>query len=154
MGEEKARILAKESETEMAIGEATFNVKMYDQGKLVELVDQVEAKTEEANLLRSKADKLAVSGIYNRTCGNRDRANEELLRVARCIEESIVLDGEISEHSSQLIYFSRQIEISEHVRSRAQNIMREVEHDLERVQFHIVKSSSGVTRIFVSSPSG
>ena len=67
MGEEKARILAKESETEMAIGEATFNVKMYDQGKLVELVDQVEAKTEEANLLRSKADKLAVSGIYNMT---------------------------------------------------------------------------------------
>ena len=48
-----------------------------------------------------------------------------------------MLDGEILEHSSQLIYLSRQIEISEHVRSRAQNIMREVEHDLERVQFHI-----------------
>ena len=55
----------------MVIWEASSNIKMYNQGKLVELVDQVEANTKEANLLRSKAHNLAVSGIYNRTCGNR-----------------------------------------------------------------------------------
>ena len=66
-----------------------------------------------------------------------ETANEVLLRVARWIEEAIVLDGEISEHSSQLIKLCRQSEMAEHDRRRAQNIMIEVKHDLDRVQFHI-----------------
>ena len=100
-------------------------------------MDQVEAKTKKADLLRSKAYSLAVPGIYMRMCGNRDRANEVLLRVALWIEEAIVLDGEISEHSSQLMKLCKQSEMAEHDRRRAQNIMIEVKHNLERVQFHI-----------------
>ena len=57
--------------------------------------------------------------------------------MARWIEEAIVLDGEISEHSSQLMKLCRQSEMAEHDRRRAQNIMIEVKHDLDRVQFHI-----------------
>ena len=51
--------------------EARLNRKIYNLGKtriLTEILDQVEAKTKEANLLRSKAYNLAVSDIYNRTC--------------------------------------------------------------------------------------
>ena len=66
-------------------------------------MDQVEIKTKEADLLRSRAYNLAVPGIYMRTCGNRFRANEVLLRVALWLEEAIVLDGEILMHSSQLM---------------------------------------------------
>ena len=57
--------------------------------------------------------------------------------MARWIEEAIVLDGEISEHSSQLMKLCRQSEMAELDRRRAQNIMIEVKHDLDRVQFHI-----------------
>ena len=114
-----------------------FNIKMYYRGTLVELVDQVEANTKEGNLLRSKAYNLAVPGIYMRICGNRDRANEVLLRVALWIEEAIVLDGEISEHSSQLMKLCKQSEIASHDKRRAQNILIEVKHDLDRVRFHI-----------------
>ena len=71
--------------------------------KLVDLLDQVETRTKEADLFRSRAYNLEVSGIYMRTCGNRVQANELLLRVARWLEEAVVLDGEISEHSSQLM---------------------------------------------------
>ena len=68
--------------------EATFDIKQYNhpKGKLVDLVDQVEAKTKQADLLRSRAYTLAVPGIYMRMCGNRDRASKVLLKVARCIE--------------------------------------------------------------------
>ena len=137
LSEEDTRLFKTQLDTESVIGQATFNIKMYYRGTLVELVDQVEANTKEGNLLRSKAYNLAVSGNYNRECGNRDRANEEMLRVNRWIEEAIVLDGEISEHSSQVMELSKQIETSEHDIRRARNILREVKYDQDRVQVHM-----------------
>ena len=48
-----------------------------------------------------------------------------------------MLDGEIAENSSRLMKLNKRIEMAEHQRRRAQTIIREVEHDLNRVQFHI-----------------
>ena len=53
------------------------------------------------------------------------------------LEEAIVLDGEISEHSSQLMKLCKQSEIASHDKRRAQNILIEVKYDLDRVRFHI-----------------
>ena len=71
---EKTCLWTEEWETQIVISEATLDIQLCDhpRGKLVDLVDQVEAKTKEADLLRSKAFNLAVPGIYLRTCGNRD----------------------------------------------------------------------------------
>ena len=63
------------------------------------------------------------------TCGNRDRANKVLLRVAHWIKEAIVLDGEISEHSSELMKLCKQIEVAEHDRRRAHNVLAEEKDD-------------------------
>ena len=67
--------------------------------------------------------------------------------MARWINEAIVLDGEISEHSSQLMQLCKQIEVAEHERRRAQNILIEVNHDLERVQFHISTAERHLTEL-------
>ena len=74
MGTEKTGLSTKKWETQIVISEATLDIHLCDhpKGILVDLVDQVEAKTKEADLLRSKAYNLAVPGIYLRTCGNRD----------------------------------------------------------------------------------
>ena len=82
-----------QSEAKQVIWQATYDIKKYDQNQLIVLVDQVEAKTREANLRRSKTYELAVSGIYHRTRGDRSRANQELNKVEHWIEEATVLDG-------------------------------------------------------------
>ena len=57
--------------------------------------------------------------------------------MARWIEEAIVLDGEISEQSSQFVQLCRRCETAAHDRRRAQNVVIEVKYDLDRVRFHI-----------------
>ena len=66
LSEEDTRLFKTQLDTELVIWQATFNIKMYYRGQLVKLVDPVEANTKEANLLRSKAYNLAVSGSYIR----------------------------------------------------------------------------------------
>ena len=78
-----------------------------------------------------------MSSIYNRTRGDRNRANQELRRVEHRIEEATMLDEEIAEHSSRLMKLNKQIEMAEHQGRQAQTIKRDVEHDLNGVQFHI-----------------
>ena len=137
LNNEDCCLLGIQSEAKIVIWQATYDIKKYDQNQLIVLVDQVEAKAREANLRRSKAYELAVSDIYHRSCGNRNRADRELHRVEHWIEVATVLDGEITEHSSRLMKLNKRIEMAEHQRRRAQTIIREVEHDLKGVQFHI-----------------
>ena len=70
LNNEYCRLLTRQSETKQVVWMATWAIKKDDQNQLV--------KTREANLCRSKAYKLAVSGIYHRTCGDRNQANREL----------------------------------------------------------------------------
>ena len=54
---EKTRLSTEKWQTEIVISEANLDIQLYDhpRGKLVDLVDQVETKTKEADLLRSRA---------------------------------------------------------------------------------------------------
>ena len=70
LNNEYGNLLTNQSEANHVIWMATWAIKKGNQNQLVVLVDQVEAKTREANLRRSKAYELAVSGIYHRTCGD------------------------------------------------------------------------------------
>ena len=77
-----------------------------------------------------------MPGIYERMCGNKGRASEMLLSVARCIKDAIELDDEISEHSCKLIELCKEVEIAEHDKRRARNVLAEEKDNLDRVQFH------------------
>ena len=91
------------------------------------LVDQVEAKTREANLSRAKAYNLVISGIDHRTHGNRIQANQELRKVERWIEEATILDVEIAENSSQLMRLIKRIEVAECQGRREQAVKKDLE---------------------------
>ena len=101
------------------------------------LVDQVEAKTREANMSKAKAYDLALSGIDHRTLGNRTQANQELRKVERWIEEATILDVEIAEHSSQLMRLNKRIKVAECQGRRAERVKRDLEYDIIGIQYHL-----------------
>ena len=125
------------SDTRQVIMQADYDASKYDQNQLVVLMDQVEAKTRKANLSRAKAYELALSGIDNRTHGNRTRANQELRKVERWIEEAIMLDEEIVEHSSQLMRLNKRIEVAEHQGRRAKAVKKDLEYDIIGIQYKL-----------------
>ena len=87
-------------------------VDEYEQNQLVVLVDQVEAKTQEANLSRAKAYNLVLSGMDHRTHGNRTWLLV-LRKVESWIEEATILDVEIAKHFSQVMILNNRIQVAE-----------------------------------------
>ena len=134
---DNARHLIMLSDARKAILMADYGSYEYKQNLLVVLMDQVEAKTRKANLNRAKAYDLALSGIDNRTHGNRTRANQELRKMERWIDEATILGVEIAEHSSQLMRLNKPIEVAESQGRQAQAIKKNLEYDIIGIQYHL-----------------
>ena len=115
------------SDARTVIWMADYAAKEYDQNQLVMLVDQVEAKTREANLSRAKAYDLALSGIDHRTHGNKTQLNQELRKVECWIDEATILDVEIAENSSQLMRLIKRIKVAECQGRREQAVKEDLE---------------------------
>ena len=121
------RHLSMLSDARQVILMADYDSYEYEQNQLVVLVDQVEAKTREANLSRAKAYDLALSGIDHRTHGNKTQVNQELRKVERWIDEATILDVEIAENSSQLMRLIKRIKVAECQGRREQAVKEDLE---------------------------
>ena len=78
-----------------------------------------------------------MSGIDHRIHGNRTKANRELRKVERWIEEATILDGEIAKHSSQIMRLNKRIEVAECQGRRAQAVKKDLEYDIIGIQYHL-----------------
>ena len=67
---EETRLKRTVRGAKLVIAQTTFDISL-PKGKIIKIVDWVEAKTKQTKLLRSRAYELAVPGIYERMCGKQ-----------------------------------------------------------------------------------